>query len=110
MSKPLFIPLRAEYYEAFGDGSKTDELRLYGPRWNERTCHVGRKAVLSRGYGTQNRMAGHVSKFDKRHISELCVKDQSAMLICYGAQAMDAWIAVVSMAGLRIITNEEETK
>lgn len=40
--KPLFVPLKTEYYEAFADGSKREELRRYGPRWNEKTCAVGR--------------------------------------------------------------------
>lgn len=48
--KPLFIPLRTEWFRKFEDGSKTAEYRAYGPRWNERTCYRGRKAVLSHGY------------------------------------------------------------
>ena len=47
--KPLFIPLKAEYYDQFATGEKRDELRLYGPRWNECTCPVGRPVILSRG-------------------------------------------------------------
>lgn len=27
--KPLFIPLKTEYYQAFEEGTKTEELRLY---------------------------------------------------------------------------------
>lgn len=42
---PLFIPLTGEFYDAFANGSKTEELRRYGPRWNERTCPVGRAVV-----------------------------------------------------------------
>lgn len=45
--KPLFIPLKGEFYEAFADGSKTVEYRRYGPRWNERTCERGRPVVLT---------------------------------------------------------------
>lgn len=47
--KPLFLPLKTEYWQQFRDGTKSDELRLYGPRWNERTCAVGRSITLSRG-------------------------------------------------------------
>ncbi len=54
--KPLFIPLKGIYYDAFEAGVKTVEYRAYGPRWNERTCYPGRKAILSRGYGKQRRM------------------------------------------------------
>lgn len=34
--KPLFIPIKREFFEAFERGDKTHEYRLYGPRWNER--------------------------------------------------------------------------
>lgn len=39
--KPLFIPLKTEYYNAFCDGTKPEEFRKYGDRWNERTCRSG---------------------------------------------------------------------
>lgn len=49
-AKPLFIPLRTEWFRQFEDGSKDTEYRAYGPRWNEKTCWVGRKATISHGY------------------------------------------------------------
>ncbi len=49
-TRPLFIPLKRQWFEAFSDGSKTVEYRRYGPRWNERTCTPGRPVVLSLGY------------------------------------------------------------
>lgn len=61
--KPLFIPLKTEFYEAFRDGSKTVEYRRYGPRWNERTCERGRPVVLSKGYGKRHRMQGTIVGF-----------------------------------------------
>jgi hypothetical protein len=48
--RPLFIPLRKEWFSAFQAGTKTTEFRAYGPRWNEHTCRVGRPATLSLGY------------------------------------------------------------
>lgn len=48
--KPLFIPLLTGWFLKFEDGSKDTEFRPYGPRWNEGTCRVGRKATLSLGY------------------------------------------------------------
>jgi hypothetical protein len=48
--KPLFIPLRTEWFRQFEAGTKDTEYRAYGPRWNERTCRVGRKATVSHGY------------------------------------------------------------
>lgn len=49
--KPLFIPLRTVWFRAFESGDKDTEYRAYGPRWNERVCFVGRKAVIAHGYG-----------------------------------------------------------
>lgn len=48
--KPLFIPLRTEYFRQFESGEKTTEYRAYGPRWNEDTCRIGRLATISHGY------------------------------------------------------------
>ena len=63
--KPLFIPLKREYFEEFATGKKTTEFRQYGPRWNERTCKVGRTVVLSLGYGKQRRLTGIITGFKK---------------------------------------------
>ena len=48
--KPLFIPLKTEWFNDFKCGAKSMEYRAYGPRWNERTCFIGRRAILSKGY------------------------------------------------------------
>lgn len=61
--KPLFIPLKAVFYASFAIGEKEWEFRPNGPRWNERTCRVGRRVVLSRGYGKQHRMTGVIVDF-----------------------------------------------
>jgi hypothetical protein len=58
MEKPLFIPLKAEYYEDFNRGTKTFEFRLEGPRWNNKTCYKGRQVILSKGYGKKHRLKG----------------------------------------------------
>lgn len=60
--KPLFIPLRTEWFRKFEDGSKRTEYRIYGPRWNERTCRIGRKATVSHGYSGK-RLHGVVESF-----------------------------------------------
>jgi len=62
--KPLFIPLKKKYYQAFKKGTKTVEYRKYGKRWNEKTCFVGRDVTLSLGYGKKDRMTGKVTKFE----------------------------------------------
>ncbi len=60
---PLFIPLKREFFEDFRKGLKDTEYRIYGPRWNERTCPVGRRVVLSLGYGKAHRLSGVISNF-----------------------------------------------
>lgn len=62
-TKPLFIPLKREFFEAFKAGEKTQEYRPLGPRWNERTCALGRSVVLSLGYGKAQRLVGVITGF-----------------------------------------------
>ena len=67
----LFIPLKREYFEAFERGEKIAEYRIYtpddvrcrGPRWNEKTCFIGRPVVLSCGYGKARRLRGTINGF-----------------------------------------------
>lgn len=61
--KPLFIPLKAKWFEAFENGDKDTEYRAYGPRWNETTCRPGRAVTLSYGYGKARRLSGVVKDF-----------------------------------------------
>lgn len=63
IEKPLFIPLGGPWFDAFERGAKTWEYRRHGPRWNVKTCRVGRHVVLSRGYGKQRRLAGVIVAF-----------------------------------------------
>lgn len=93
---PLFLPLKAEYYEAFANGTKVYELRKYGKRWNERVCTPGRGVVLSRGYGKEKRMTGTILVFRKRPATWLCIDDQMAMRAIYGTLEFD--VAVISIA------------
>jgi len=77
----LFIPLKRQFFEEFADGSKTCEYRVYGPRWNERTCAVGRRVILSLGYGKQRRLTGVVVEALKLpHVERI-----SWWTACYGA-------------------------
>ena len=80
--KPLFIPLKKEYYQQFLDGTKPfmEEFRKYGPRWNEKTCRVGRAVVLSCGYGKQNRTRGKVVGFR----ASWEVVNRKNYISCYG--------------------------
>lgn len=61
--KPLFIPLIAEYYEAFERGDKRTEYRPLNNLWNAQRCYPGRRVILSYGYGKKRRLHGKVSFF-----------------------------------------------
>jgi hypothetical protein len=80
--RPLFIPLRREWFQLFERGYKTFEYRPYGPRWNERTCAIGRPVILSLGYGKKRRLSGTIVSFEK---SEL-VTATSAWLSVYAGK------------------------
>lgn len=62
--KPLFIPLKAKWYEAFERGDKDTEFRVWGPRWNIGTCMPGRAVTLAYGYGKARRLHGVITKFE----------------------------------------------
>lgn len=61
--KPLFIPLKAEFYDAFERGEKHTEYRIHGPIWNSNVCRVGRRVLISKGYGKKNRLFGRITSF-----------------------------------------------
>ena len=56
--RPLYVPLKREWFEAFATGEKTIEWRRYGPKWNERTCRIGRRVTLALGYQGRRRLYG----------------------------------------------------
>lgn len=85
--KALFIPLCTEWFRAFEAGTKNIEYREYGARWNERTCRIGRAAVLSHGYGKSARLARQVSGFAK--ISR-CFANEAAQQIFPNAEFIAA--------------------
>lgn len=106
--KPLFIPLKTCYYLAFKNGSKTEELRKYGPRWNHDTCTVGREVIMSKGYGKKDRMKGRIWKFKKQHGSLFGSTYRQAIKDVFGT--LDVDIACISITGLRPITSEDIDK
>jgi len=82
--RPLFLALKAKWFDAFASGEKRSELRLYGPRWNERTCFVGRDVVLSRGYGKASRLRGTIREFYRRKARTFGSTYQSVILETFG--------------------------
>jgi len=83
LGSALFIPLKAKYFDAFERKEKTTEYRLRGPRWNARTCWIGRPVVLSRGYGKHRRLSGKIVGF---HYDTLPEKIPN-WIACYGPRA-----------------------
>lgn len=59
MTRPLFVPLKKQWFHAFRDGSKRIEWRAYGARWNRQTAYRGRPITLSYGYSGA-RLAGSI--------------------------------------------------
>lgn len=93
--RPLFIPLKTEYYEQFKRGEKVTEYRLYGPRWNEKTCRVGREVTLSCGYGKKDRITRTISEFNKRDARTYGGLLRATILCLYGT--LDKPIAEIKM-------------
>lgn len=99
----LFIPLKGEYFDQFASGAKRDELRLYGPRWNERTCAIGRAVTLSRGYGRRHRLTGTIWTFKKQHGSTFGSTYRAAIERLYGT--LNVQIACIGIS----LSQERET-
>lgn len=91
--KPLFIPLKGVYFGAFLHGNKDTEYRLYGPRWSELTCPVGRAVVLSRGYGKSHRLSGTVAQFGRVWGDELPGLLRISLRAIFGTTAV--WVACI---------------
>lgn len=73
-TKPLFVPLKTRYFRAFEAGTKTIEYRKAGPRWNERSCWIGRSVTLSHGY-SGSRLYARVASVQRISASELADPD-----------------------------------
>ncbi len=92
--KPLFLPLKREFFEAFDRGTKHTEFRQFGPRWNLLTCVVGRDVVLSLGYGKQRRLRGVVTDFRVDHNPEFiegwkaCFPNSTSAAACIGIKVI----------------------
>jgi hypothetical protein len=92
MSKPLFIPLKKEFFEEFRAGTKTIEYRKFGPRWNFNTCKVGRPVVLSCGYSGE-RLRGEIIDF---RTSQQATRSES-WKACYGTEP-----AIAACIGIKL--------
>lgn len=98
-NKPLFLPLKTEYYRQFQSGIKRCELRKYGKRFNEKSCFHGRHIILSKGYGKHERMTGIIVSFDKKHGSEADDASRKAILEVYGTLELE-----IACIGVKIMS------
>ena len=60
--KALFVPVYSWVYDRYIAGTKTVEIRTYGPRWNVRTVYTARPVTLSHGYGKTDRLTGSIGR------------------------------------------------
>lgn len=81
--KPLFVPVKSEYYDQMEAGDKPYEIRKYGERWNEKTCAIGREAVISKGYGKKHRFNAKVTQFARLHPEEMSFEAARAAASVY---------------------------
>lgn len=79
----LFIPLRKQYFDAFANREKHWEYRRLGGRYNARTCRIGRRVVLSLGYGKAHRLTGTITDF----MVDPNPDSLPGWLACYGSEA-----------------------
>lgn len=99
--KPLFIPLKTEFFEAFRDGSKRIEYRKYGARWNESHCRVGRTVVLSKGYSGE-RMTGVIESYRRTSINNINRDVQQSLRSLYGkGEKHDFDISLITIGELK---------
>lgn len=92
--RPLFIPLMREHFEAFDRGDKHVEFRIYGPRWNEKTCYAGREAVLSLGYGKHRRLNRTIASFGKLDIEGMTPAHKQILKGLYGEKTKEGIAAI----------------
>jgi hypothetical protein len=95
--RPLFVPLKTEWFRAFASGSKREEFRVFGPRWNERTCAVGRRVTLSHGYSRRERLHGQVARFERRAWDSFSAAQQARLCEVFGRSDVD-----VAVIGVRL--------
>lgn len=84
--KDLFLPLKAEHYDSFADGSKRHERRVQGRGWNPGTVVPGRGIILSRGYGKKNRMYGTIISRRVVPFADIAIEHHAALIACYGEE------------------------
>jgi hypothetical protein len=104
--KALFVPLAAQHFMAFDSRAKRAEYRLYGPRWNERTCPTGRRVLIAYGY-TKLRLRGVVRGFDVTRFGTISAGPLGESLRqCYGAKLTHS--TMIAVIGIDVLTPASE--
>lgn len=83
-AKPLFIPLKTKYYEAFCDGTKSIEYRRPKDNFHPKKCLPGRQVTISKGYGKQHRQNGVIKSAILIDAKTLPEDKQTDVLAVYG--------------------------
>lgn len=91
--RPIFIALKRQFFEAFERGEKQQEYRPWGSRWNEKTCCIGRKVILSDGYGKARRLYGEIIALLKHDAPEFLPGWKE----CYGNKKTRACVITISI-------------
>ena len=103
LNKPLFVPLRTEYFDKFEQGLKTTEYRLLGARWNANTCPPGRSVVLSHGYGINRRLHTVILRFEVCSGRQVPECDQADILSVFGRLDVDIACIHIDPLVLKVI-------
>jgi hypothetical protein len=82
--KPIFIPLKLQKFNEFKNGTRKYELRV-GERWGIVNCPIGRKIILSKGYGNHERLNAVVTGHQSVNIDDLSFKERRDILNIYGS-------------------------
>jgi len=90
---------------------KKFEYRTYGPRWNEKTCAIGRQVTLSLGYGKSRRLSGIVESFSTNKTPQLlpgwsaCFGDSHFTAAVVGIRLADPIRILAGKIAMELFTN-----
>ncbi len=87
--KTIFIPLIAEYFFAFKNGTKTAEYRRPEGQFSPENCTVGKRVNLRRGYSTNDNLYGTVKSYRILKKSQFMGPLRKSMDKLYGKQDED---------------------
>ena len=99
-----FIPLNSQDFLAFEAGTKRTAFRRCGPRFNEKTCQVGREVVVAKGYSKQVRLDGVIIQFKRITGSMLDSSNHASILAEFGT--LQTWLVCVQ---IEIVSNQRKT-